>query len=107
MNTINKMADLIKHDLHIAVDSAGNMYFYKDGKYYPHGEDAVLEMYIKVLNALDSIGDWSDRFSIQLVKYIKSISPALDEKPNLYQINLKNGIYDWSEQVFTPHTPEY
>lgn len=107
MDTPSKMVHVMKHDLHTAMDLAGNMFFYDGGKYRHHGDEAVEEMYIKTLRAMDSLNEWSDRFSRQLVKMFRNTCPNIMLRPHLYQLNLANGVYDWDQDIFGPSEPEY
>src|ERR1700690_3885209 len=100
---VPQMGKLILHDLHIAKDAAGNLYYYKGGKYHKNGESAIAETYIKILNFMQVPEDWNSSMNDRIIKWIGIQADKLLDRPELCRINLLNGIYDWDQNMFTEH----
>jgi len=104
------MGNIILHDLHVAKDEAGVLHFYKDGVYVSHGDDAVGEMYLKYLRAMNWEHKWSMHLETKIIAYITRDAKHLLDRPEFNRINLLNGIYDIykpPELAFGPSSPDY
>jgi len=101
------MAKLILHDLHVAKDHAGNLYYYDKGVYKPSGEVAIAEMYGRMLRIFDDEPQWSSRLKNEMIHWIGDNAEYILDRPDLDRINLKNGIYNWAKQEFYPSDPRY
>ncbi len=104
------MAHLIMHDLHIAKDPVGNLFYYNKGVYKPGGDWAIKEIYCKYLESMQWLDKWKPTMADGLVNFIRGVSPMLLDRPIINKINLLNGIYDFYEEpehAFTESTPEY
>jgi P4 family phage/plasmid primase-like protien len=105
--TPSVMAQLIMHDLPLAKDDGGVLYYYKDGVYLPRGEEAVGEMYMKILQLYGELNSWRSNMKREVINYIVGAVPKILSRPKLEWINLLNGLYDWRELKLLPHNPAY
>ena len=103
---IYQLATLIQHDIHFAKDLAGNLYYYHKGVYKPRGEDALAEMYKKLLEVLGKEDEYRKQMPSALVGYVSIDAPVIWDRPRLEWLNLLNGIYNWETMELLPHTPE-
>lgn len=101
------MARVIMRTLYTARDLAGNLFYHEGGNYKQRGELAVGEMYHKVLSLSEKTGSWRSSFRNEIFQYILDRSPFILDRPDLYKINLLNGVYDWSTGEFKPHDASY
>ena len=107
VNNSQLICESIMKYVQFATDPAGRLYYYEGGVYKPRGEEAAARMYIKLLKAYDRASDWRPRRSEGLIEYIRMVAPPLLEKPDLYRINLMNGIYDLEREELQPSSSEY
>lgn len=105
--TINKMAELILHDIPIAKDGGGALYYYKAGRYWEGGEKAIREGYQRMLALLGEETAWRINIQYGVIDWITTRARPILERPDLYSVNMLNGIYHWGDEVLNPHTPEY
>jgi len=103
---VYKMVTIIQHDIYFAKDGAGNLYYYHEGVYKPKGEEALMEMYLKLLAAVDRKEEFKKLMPGALIMYVGINAPMLWDRPKLEWLNLLNGIYDWGRMELLPHTPE-
>ena len=77
------MAKLILHDLHIARDHAGNLYYYDKGVYKSSGEVAIAEMYGRMLRIFDDEPQWSSRLKNEMIHWIGDNAEYILDRPDL------------------------
>lgn len=107
VTNVARLAKLINKLLPFARDNGGNIYYFKNGVYNPNGEQAVEEMYIKLLDSWAEADEWRATKGKEIVKYISVTAPILWDRPLLHVINLKNGLYHWETGQLLPHSPEH
>lgn len=107
VGNIDAMALAINAGLHIARDEPGNLYWYDNGIYRPGGEDAVKEMYKKILIDRYRRSEWKPRMGNSIIECLLQDAPSVQLVPDLWRINLKNGLYHWGGEIFKPHDINY
>lgn len=101
------MGRYVLHNLPLAKDGAGYLYYYENGVYKPDGEHAVTEMMHRIFAKHGESETYTNRHRDEVVKYLMGAVWKIDDRPDLYRINLLNGLFDWRDQTLYPHDPNY
>jgi putative DNA primase/helicase len=103
----DRIANIIRHDVHFALDRANNLYYFSNGVYRENGEGAIAELYYRWLEECQSTRDWRPGRAKHIVENISSHTKYLNDRPPLEIINFKNGLYNWTTGKLYKHTPNY
>ena len=103
------IAKIILRNNYFARDEGGKLYWYKDGVYKQGAENAIR---LAVVELFDVLGKgskfiWTKAKGEEVYNYIQIKAPHLLAVPDIYRINLRNGIYDVKLGELVSHSPTY
>lgn len=105
----NKIGDVIASNIPFARDKAQNLYYFANGVYHAGGEFYIEQLYKVWLRQNGDMDSWRDNMGGKVAKWVMTDPrcKVLWDRPPLGTINLLNGLYDWDQGVFNPHSPNY
>lgn len=102
-----ELAKCITNHVNFAREKGTDSLYWFNNGYEPGGEEVVAEMYHRMLEAIGRESSWKSKTLDEITKRIKAYpTPTLLDRPSLYKIVLKNGIYTLDEGFSSPD-PNY
>jgi P4 family phage/plasmid primase-like protien len=99
---IAKLGLFVRQLGHVRIGADLRLWHYAAGAYHPDGE-------LFVRNAVRSIlgPRFRMRHASEVLAWIRSEYPSIDQEPTDDRINCASGLLDWRTETLTPHTPEF
>ena len=88
----------------VTIQETEEIWYYKNGVYVPGGEIIIAKEAENTYH-FEINNQQSDRDKRPFIRLTYHVKEEFDADINI--INLKNGLYDWKNDVLKPHSPDY
>ncbi len=98
---------LAEHTFQFALDAAGQLYIYDDGRYHADGEERLRHWIMEQLRRSGNMMFWTQRWERDTIAALSRCKPRLWERPPDMRICLLNGVLDIPTLTLEPHAPTW